>query len=180
MIFTPIGNPVYIGGLHPPPKKISKTSGSVQKMQWTRVLVILKIIFLAWPVVWSVLFFSPGWIATFSQLTLLLICALSAGVSMAQRWTTNVHDTGLRWFDLVMATLSGISAAVLGIYLIASSILRCDSVMTTSGDPVFAVACLDEESLMWALALTSFLVTILDAIYVGTLYYQSRNRQRFI
>jgi hypothetical protein len=153
---------------------------SKKAMQWTRVLVILKIVFLAWPVVWSVLFVSPGWIGTFSQLTLLLICALSAGVSMAQRWTINAQDEGLQWFDLVMATLSGISAAVLSVYLTASILLRCDSVMTTSGDPVFAVACLDEESLMWALALTSILVTILDAIYVGALYYQSRKRKRFL
>jgi len=149
-------------------------------MRLARALVVAKIVLIGWPLAWTLLVAAPQWLGTFSQLAPLLVCALAAGVALTQRWN-NMHvkpplviphpDETFLNLDMVAALLSGISAAVLGVYLIASIALRCGSVMSTAGDPVFAAACLDERSLAWALAATALAVALLDTIYLVMLYY---------
>jgi hypothetical protein len=151
-------------------------------MHVARIVILVKMLLLGWSIVWCTVVVSPRWVATFSQLPPLLLCAFSAGISLAHRWIplststkknrdNTLTNNGLTLFERILVIISALSAAVVGTSILVSIHLHCNGVMNSVGDPVFAAACLDERLLLWTFALSALGVALLDIIYFVILSY---------
>jgi hypothetical protein len=146
-------------------------------IQVLRLLAIFKGLLIVWPLVVLTLWLAPGWSGVMAQYGLLTICSFILGFTLAftPRTFGKRYQAASRSALTIAYIISGLTALALATFLIGQ-LIQCDDVLQwhdthgTRFHPLHQVVCRHELALTWALAISSILITGLDAASIVVLF----------